>query len=205
MTRRWVLLCWMGLAVACGAPPPRLPPSRATYPGFLADTSTLAPDFFARQRLRGRYADRELVMDVVVQLASQKLTLVGLTPFGSRAFVLEQVGNEQHLEQLIGGELPMDAACVLNDVHRVFFRGFAGPLPDGEHHREEHGELVSERWRGGVLMERRFTRLDGKPEGVIVVTFTGSPAPVIASNVRLDNGWFGYSLDIESVSQVKLP
>lgn len=205
MTRRWALLAWMGLATACGAPPPRVPPSRATYPGFLAHTSTLAPSFFVRQQLRGRYGERKMVIDVVVQLSSQKLTLVGLTPFGSRAFVLEQVGTEQRFEQLIAGELPVDPACVLNDVHRVFFRGFAGPLPDGEHRREEHGELVSERWRGGVLVERRFTRLDDEPAGVIVVTFAGGPAPVIASSVRLDNGWFGYTLDIESASQAKLP
>lgn len=189
-------------AMACGGARPAGPtmPARE-YPGYLASSETLGRPFVVQQSLRGTYNDKDISLDVVVQLANGKLTLVGLTPFGSRAFVLEQVGTETHFEKFVDREIPFDPKYVLNDVHRVFFRGLAGPKPDGVHSEEQHGEKVSETWRGGQLVERRFERLDGEPKGAIVARFSGAPAPVIAPEVQLENQWFGYTINIESSEQ----
>jgi hypothetical protein len=173
----------------------------AEYPGYLAPSQSLGRPFMLQQSLEGTYQGHEFAVSVVVQLADGKLTLVGLTPFGSRAFVLVQDGTQTHFQKFIDRELPFDPNYVLNDVHRVFFRGLPGPLADGEHSAEQHGERVSERWQAGVLQERRFERLDGEPKGVITVRFSGPPEPVIAPRITLDNPWFGYRLQIESSDQ----
>ena len=196
--------CVLACLVACGgthrAPSGPAMPARE-YPGYLASTETLGRPFMVRQSLRGRYQDHDLSLDVVVQLAKGKLTLVGLTPFGSRAFVLEQVGNETRFEKFVNREIPFDPKYVLNDVHRVFFRGLAGPQEDGVHSEEQHDEKVTETWRAGVLVERRFERLDGDPAGAVIARFAGKPAPVIAPELTLENQWFGYTIRIASSDQ----
>ncbi len=171
------------------------------YPGFLETSEKLGAPFLVQQHLRGRYGEHKLSLDVVVQLAGGRLTLVGLTPFGSRAFVMTQVGTEILFEKFIDRELPFDPSYVLNDVHRVFFRGLPGPKADGEYSEESHDERVTERWLGGRVVERRFERLDGQPAGAIIARFKGPANPVIASQVELENHWFGYSLTIESSEQ----
>jgi hypothetical protein len=171
------------------------------YPGYLASSDTLGRPFMVRQSLRGTYQDHDLSLDVVVQLAQGKLTLVGLTPFGSRAFVLEQVGTETRFEKFVDREIPFDPKYVLNDVHRVFFRGLTGPRADGVHSEDQHDEKVTETWRRGVLVERRFERLNGDPRGAVIARFSGAPAPVIAPDVTLENQWFGYTIQIESSDQ----
>jgi hypothetical protein len=191
-------------ALACGgargpAAGPRMP--ARDYPGYLAPSETLGRPFVVQQSLRGSYEEHDISLDVVVQLANGKLTLVGLTPFGSRAFVLEQIGSETHFEKFVDREIPFDPKYVLNDVHRVFFRGLSGPRPDGVHSEEQHDEKVSETWRGGKLVERRFERLSGDPKGAVVARFSGAPSPVIAPEVQLENQWFGYTITIESSDQ----
>lgn len=191
------LALWLALAlVACASRP-------SAQLGGLTPSHELAPPFVVQQKLHGRHGERALSLDVVVQLSAGKLTLVGLTPFGSRAFVLEQVGTTIKLEKVMPGELPLDPQRVLADVHRVFFRGFTSPQADGEHVRVERGERIRERWQQGVLVERRFEPLEGT-QGTVVVRFEGAPAPVIAPRVWLENPTFGYLLRIENIAQQRL-
>jgi hypothetical protein len=186
------------LCAACARPTPVPVPAQSAHNVVLLPTEQLAPSFVAQQKLSGRYGEREFSLDVVVQLAQGKLTLVGLTPFGTRAFVLEQQGTAIKLEKFIDRELPFDPRYVLDDVHRVFFRKVPGAQGSGEFSAEDHGERVTERWRDGVLRERSFTRSDG---GQVVVTFRGAAVPVVAPEVTLRNERFGYTLDVATVSQ----
>jgi hypothetical protein len=194
-------LGWLVLFVGCAHPTPVAVPAHPAHTVVLKPTAELGRSFMAQQRLTGRYGDKEFAMDVVLQLAGGKLTLIGLTPFGTRAFVLEQQGTEVKLEKFIDREVPVDPRYVLDDIHRVFFRSLAEANPDGSTTREESGEQVSELRSGGVLKERRFRRLDGKPAGELVVTFEGPPAPVVAPHVTLVNGWFGYTLRVDTLQQ----
>ena len=200
MTRRlhWLLLA---CTLACGAGQPAPSARTPRYPVVLLPSDTLGAPFVVQQRLHGRYAGRDIAISVVVQLAQGKLTLIGLTPFFSRAFVLTQHGTRVRFEKFVDRELPFDPRYMLDDVHRVFFRGFAGTLPDGVHVREEYGERVVERWEQGRLAERKFERR-GEPAGrAIVVRFEGAKGPVVARVVTIANGWFGYTLRIENVTQ----
>lgn len=181
------------------AEPPAL--SEADYPGELARTLA-GPDFMARQRLRGIARGREIGGEVVVQKQGDALMLVGLTPFGTKAFVARQQGAEERVEVFAPeGKLPFPPRFMLLDVHRVQFLGLPGaPLGDGTHQGEVGEERVTEVWQGGALMERRFERKDGRPPGTIVITYEGGMKDgALPPRVRLDNGWFGYQITVETL------
>jgi hypothetical protein len=195
MSARALVLGLLLLAACGGRQPPPSPPTLALR--------ALAPDaqraFVLEQRLHGRYGEREIDAHVVLQWQAGVLRLVGLAPFGARAFVVELRGSEVHVENSLGRELPFDPRHVLVDVQRVLFRGLGAALPDGEHEGQDGDEVIRERWQAGRLIERRFSRAKGK--GDVLVSFAGPAVPVVASRVRLVNESIGYQLEIETLTQ----
>lgn len=188
-------------ALGCGEKPrPKAAPAYAMT-GVLLPTSELAPPFQLQQRIQGVYEGREVSIDCVVQLDRGKLTVVGLTPFSTRAFVIEQVGTEVKLQKFVDRDVPFDPVAVLYDLHRVFFRGLPKPQANGTHEGVDHGDLVRERWEGGHLVERRFQSLEGPTPQLVIIAFQGAPAPLVAPRVRLTNVAFGYTLEIETLEQ----
>ncbi len=193
----------MGLFCSCAAATHGHPVPARLGAG-LVRSERLAPSMLLRQRLHGKFGARQFDVDCVLQVVHGKLTIVGLTPFGSRAFVLTQTGLRYEFEQMLAGHLPFDPVRILEDVHRVFFRG----LPSSRENLVrgvQAGDRVLERWSGGVLRERTFERIDRNPPGVIRVTYLGPSAPLVPVRVRLDNQRHGYTLDIETVAQQLLP
>ncbi|NVB42508.1 DUF3261 domain-containing protein [Pseudenhygromyxa sp. WMMC2535] len=175
------------------------------YPGELISTTALTDAFLVRQKLSGRYGERKFSFEAVLQLRDGQLTVLGLTPFGAKAFVLEQRGTEVDFRALIDRDMPFPPAFMLQDIHRVWLWHHrlpwgAGPPAEDQPVVEIAGERVREEWSEGVLNARSFERLDGSPAGTIRVEYVGGQregAP--AERVILDNGWFGYRLEIETV------
>ncbi|KIG15847.1 hypothetical protein DB30_05154 [Enhygromyxa salina] len=175
------------------------------YPGELIPTQEMGPDFLARQKLEGTFGEREFAFEAVLQLRDGTLTVLGLTPFGTKAFVLTQTGTEVAFELLIDRELPFPPEYMLQDIHRAWLWQArlpwgAGPPSDEAPTTEVAGERISEQWTANGLVRRSFERLDGAPAGVIRVDYVGghqSGQP--AKQVVLDNGWFGYRLEIETI------
>lgn len=194
--RALLLVC--SLLAACGPRPrPAAPAARpVALPVLTADAQR---PFALEQRLRGRYGEQEFDAHVVLQWHEGVLRLVGLAPFGARAFVVEQRGADVRVENALGRALPFDPRHVLVDIHRVLFSGFDRPQPDGVHELRQGDALIRERWQGGRLLERRFVSPAG--EDTAVVSFSGPPAPVIAPRVRLVNQTMRYQLEIETLSQ----
>lgn len=201
-----VLLVCMVLALpGCGGAPQRKQPlTPRVAGGVLLPTGELGAPFVVQQRIKGQYGSNDTTLDCVVQLAKGKLTVIGLTPFGTRAFVVEQVGTEVKFEKLIERDVPFSPVEMLYDIHRVFFRGLPSPQSDGTHEALEHGEMVRERWEGGHLVERRFQGLEGPAPDLVVIAYEGAPAPFIAPHVRLTNVTYGYTLEIDNVEQKAL-
>lgn len=198
----------LGLSMAaCGTSAPPAPPE---YPGTLAPASTLhAPGlgeaFVLEQRVRSESLAGEYEFRAVLQKQGNDLVVIGLGPHGGRGFVLTQRGEEVEFESHLPRELPFPPRFMLLDIHRAFFKGLDGPLPDGEHRETRDGEEIVERWEGGLLRERIFRRLDSEPEGEIRVTYDpglGGNAP--PREVRLNNGWFGYLLTITTLSHQRI-
>lgn len=184
----------------------------APYPTALTDPAELAGDFLFEQEIVLEFhgADgsvHERGFRAVLQKRGPELLLLGLAPHGGRGFTLTQRGQDIEFTAHVELELPFPARYILHDIHRVWFQvATTSPSPDGEVRLERHGERVVESWSGGRLVERRFERLDGEPEGEIVVTYEGGLAPGAPlsaeppSHVRLDNAWFGYTLRARTLS-----
>jgi hypothetical protein len=225
----------VGIAVAIGAcaPPPGArrsqspaapPGSDRPYTGPFVDPATVPQDFLDRQRITATYGDRTAQFDAVLQKRGGELTLLGLTPFGSRAFVLRQVGTDVFFQSFVPQSMPFPPRYILIDVQRVFFAwaqgsaggavpdagydaGGSGAPPDGELQREREGEIETERWVAGRLQRRTFRRADGDPRGEIVVDYDGDGMGsdgTPPAHIRFANGWYGYRLEIATLSHQRL-
>lgn len=190
------------ILAACAA---SRPPQRE-YPGTLSPPSRSPGDFLRTQRLVARYGGETRSMDAVLQKEGDLLTLIGMTPFGSKAFVLQQQGLEVTFQSYVPFELPFPPKYILLDVQRVYFPGIPGsPLADGQHEAERDGERIVERWKGGRLMERTFTRLSGDAAGAITIVYEGGMAGGTSpAKIEVDNGWVGYRLSITTVQEQRL-
>ncbi|MCA9636354.1 MAG: DUF3261 domain-containing protein [Myxococcales bacterium] len=201
------LILGLSLATACATRPPENPEEAAAAEAIrvLVDVAAIPGDFMARQRLLGAMGEHRLAADVVLQKQGDTLTLMGLTPFGTRAFALIQDGREVSFQPFIDAPLPFPPELMLADIHRTLFLGIGAPAADGSRRLHLAGERVDERWAGGRLMERRFLRRRGKPKGLIAIDYgegmRGSEPP---PKVEIRNERFGYTVTIETVTFQRL-
>jgi hypothetical protein len=187
----------------CASGPPALPrPRPEAYPGELLDSSGLPDGLFLRQRIGATFGEHEVSFEAVLQTDGGVLSLVALTPYGTRAFLIEQRGVDVKFTKFVDRELPFPPRFILLDVHRtLFLRLSRTALADGLHVAERLDERIVERWHGGRLHERTFVRLDEKPTGTIRIVYHGGMLPGFTPPIRveLNNGWFGYRLWIETL------
>jgi hypothetical protein len=194
------------LACGCGAVRPTPTAQAPEYPGTLTSPSLYRGDFLRSQKLVARYGGRTSSFSAVLQKQGDTLTVIGLTPFGSKAFVIRQVSVAVEFTSYVPGALPFPPRYVLFDIHRVYFGGLGvGPLSDGEHIAERDGESIREVWKGGRLFERAFTRLAADPPGAMVISYEGGMAPGVSpARIEIDNEWVGYQLSIATLSEERL-
>jgi len=193
--------------LACASRPAR-PPSLhdADYPGLLRPASALGADVLWQQRVTASWGDDSRSFDVALQKQDDTLTLIGLSPLGTTGFVVELADGAIRQQLPPGEELPFPPRFLLLDVERVFFPWLQdGAAADGERAAEVGGERVVEQVQGGRVVERRFTRLDGRPRGTIVVRYGWEEGDGAApAHAELDNGWFGYRLSIRTLQETRL-
>lgn len=190
--------CGHGASQSVGAGP--RPPGAKDLPPPDAISGT----FTVRQKLTARSAHGGGSFEAVLQKRPGELLLVGLTPYGSRAFVLRQTAGDVQFTSYLPRDLPFPPAYMLLDIHRVL-DAWLGPGPvAGERAMVVAGERIGERWRDGRLVERTFTRVApgpaGERPGEIKISYRGEGPAGLAAVVELENKRFGYSLTIESVS-----
>lgn len=176
------------------------------YPGELISTELLDGEFLARQKLDGTFGERKFAFEAVLQLRGGTLTVLGLTPFGTKAFVLTQTGTEVDFQPLIDREMPFPPEYILQDIHRAWLWGArlpwgnAPPTGQEQARAEVAGEAVTETWTANGLVRRSFERLDGEPAGEIRIDYIGGHRQGRpAKEAVLHNGWFGYDLRIQTI------
>ena len=185
------------------APGPTQPPDPAQMQHLLVPAQALAArqDFLARQSLRGRQGEREIHGEVIVQKQGATLTLIGMTAFGSKAFVIQQDAAGVRSQEILPGSLPFPAEFMLLDVHRALFIGLSEGTGDGERRGEREGEAITETWQGGKLVRRSFRRLERRARGTIDIEYVGGMAGERPpARIVVVNGWFGYTVEISTVS-----
>jgi hypothetical protein len=178
----------------------------ADYPGSLGSPADHPGDFIRRQAIVAHFPGHEQSFEAVLQKKGDKLTLIGLAPFGIKAFVLEQSASGVTFKPYLHRDMPFPPEFMLNDIRRTYFDGLSsGALSDGWHEVVQDGERVRELWAGGRLLERHFARLSGGPAGEISIVYVdGMSGPQSPALIELDNGWFGYHLTIRTVSEQAL-
>jgi hypothetical protein len=172
----------------------------------LASTGEIAGNFSMRQHIAFEAGDERGGFDALVQKHCDELVVVGLTPFGSRAFSLRQRGVEVEVETRVEIAWPFPPERILLDIHRAFLLPLPDPPPpDGVRELRWKDEVVTERWAAGLLRERRFRRADGMPPEEVVIRYAdGISATHPARQLRIDNRRFGYQLEVTTVERHEL-
>jgi hypothetical protein len=196
--KKLLLLLLLSACTPKAAPPPVVP--QYGIGGVLISTEEIdVQPFVVQQHIKGVYQGGEVTIDCVVQFKDKKLTVLGLTPFGTRAFSIEQDGVQVKFEKYVERDMPVQPEMVLYDIHRVFFRG----LPPDQSQGQDHSDQVTELRAGDYVIERRFQSMEG-PTNLVVVSFDGPPAPIVAPHVKIANTAFAYALEIENSEQKSL-
>lgn len=189
---------------ACALPKPPVEVPFEDDSALLVPTDQLStPPFVVVQRVHGRLGTQDIAFECTIQLAHGKLTLTGMTRYGTRAFLVEQVGKAVQSQAFELDEVGLEPVQVLYDIHRAFFRGLRAPQTRGEHELVEGDQAVREFWWRGHVVERSFHSLDTS-SSLVMIRFEGAPAPVIAPRMRVNNLHYSYWLEIETIKQERL-
>jgi hypothetical protein len=167
----------------------------------LPSSATIERDLAWRQQLVATFGEEKFSFQAVLEKSGSTLSLLFLTPYGSRALLLQQTDRSVQTRYFVTQRLPFPPRYILTDVYRVFFRGMpTAPLPDGVHLSKVDGETFSDRWQDGFLVERTvYAHAGGAPAVVIRYQPMGNRhAP--AGRVVLDNRAYGYRIEIETVA-----
>lgn len=192
----WAALLTM-IAAACGAAAP-------VNPGTLAAPSILGEDVILRQRIFVRRDGSTEIesFDCVLQKRGDSLVVVVLTPFGTRAFSVEQRGGQARVDGSGSRAPAVPPRWILLDIQRAL----AVPghmVADGPHRERRGDETIEERWRGGRLLERRHVR--GDQEHAVVIRYEGGMIPPVPPRrIHYRNPWGRYSLLIVTLERTVL-
>ena len=127
---------------------------------------------------------------------------------GRIGFVLRlRDGQPVEMEHHPSLTFAFDPRYVLLDVQRAFYPWIPGSVPgvDGRRSAEFDGESIVEDWKNGALVERRFRSLsDPEDPGVRIHYSKRAPNADVAERTILENARLGYTLEIQTLSQVRL-
>jgi hypothetical protein len=201
------------LAIAACAHQPPPPPLPAPTAAELPPPDVIPGSFTLRQKLTATSAKGGGSFEAVLQKQPGTLTVVGLTPYGSRAFLLQQTKGDVQFTKYVPRDLPFAPTFLLLDIHRVL-GVWLGPPPaggSGERSGQVGDETIRERWQDGKLIERTFTSAKSNPPGVITISYAGQNASQgasqgaakgasnIATHITLQNARLDYRIVIETV------
>jgi hypothetical protein len=189
-----------GCSSAKSAENPPSPPAEEER-GPLPDTHRLRCGFSWQQEVSASYGPLENSFTAVVECSGEELTLVGLTPFGTRAFLLRQKGSRVHFEKFVDRELPFSPRQILVDLHRAFFIGY---LADESIEENFFHEIRTDEIRNGKLVKRTLRREESPGKPIVIDYGSGYDGTTPPPKITLENGLYGYRLEVETTAAEKL-
>lgn len=190
---------WLLVALTAGCSHASLPPPAHLPAPVLPEPSTLGADFMLQQVVRATHGEREVEFSAVVQKKGDKLTMLALTPFGTRALLIEQVGKDMRVEKYVERPMPFSPQFILHDVHRTLAVGDAET--DGEHAVRQDSLQIVDTWEAGRLVARRIR---GPTTDITIRYEGGHRAGEPAKRITLTNVPYGYTLSIENTAYTPL-
>lgn len=207
------LLLFVGFTVGCATsdpsePPPPLTPTDSEPRHAVPNATHLLPiqswpvDLGLRQRVRIQWGEtpaQAARFDAVLEKKGPVLLLVGLDPLARPGFVLRAEADSIAVSNRSGRALPFEPAHMLADVQRVFYPWDTKAVPADI--------LLTETVGVHGLVSRRFERRSRPEDGAILVTFEGGwllPYHVPRRAI-VQNGWHGYTLEVETLEATALP
>ncbi len=170
----------------------------AKIPGEFSWRQSISADF---QRADAGGRRETASFEAVLEKQGNALTLVGLTSFGTRAFVAKQVGTRLLPMGAPPAALPFPPELVFQDIHRCYFIGLLGkPAGDGWHQQEIFGEVIRDAWQRGRLLERRFYDAKQPTQLLLSIRYPEGFVPgQEPSSVELVNHRYHYRLKIQAL------
>ena len=204
MMRRFALVSL--IALSCSTKSAPFVPSQANVSTDLAPVSGIQGEFLLRQQLVFRYTGGQGSFEAILQKHCTELTVVGLTPFGTRAFTLTQNDRGVHAQVSSPQIWPFPPEYLLEDVHRVLITPLSeGRMGDGVYERSHGSERIWEHWLDGQLTRREVQPKGGSHAWKVVIHFPDpSPRYWPPTVVRLENDLWGYELEITTLSRREL-
>jgi hypothetical protein len=203
MNRRFTSCAIAALLAVAGCvhhtAPPRTPKMAPPTAAELPPPDAIPGTFTLRQKLKATSPRGGGSFEAVLQKTPGTLALIGLTPYGSRAFLLQQTKGDVQFTKYVPREMPFAPTFMLLDIHRVLDQWLGPPIADGERSGQVGGETIHERWQGGRLMERTFTSAKAQPPGTITITYAGHDASGVATHITLQNARLDYKIEIDTV------
>ena len=207
--KSWLYLFIVVCACASTQKAPAFDPN--TVAKGLVNIAQVPWDFEWRQKIEAEYPSpktpgvRETAsFEAVLQKQGNVLTMVGLTPMGTRAFVARQQGTTVSAEGHERSALPFPPAFVFLDVNRSLFVGIGTTaLSDGWHTQQSHGAQIKDLWKQGLLVQRELfdAPLDTKIRIYYDPGYKGGNAP---AKITLHNLRLGYRLTITTLESSPL-
>ncbi len=192
----YILLLLSCLAAATGCGGASHPHSR--HQVSLPPVAGLGGDFVWRQRIVARHAKGDMSFGSVLEKRGNHLTLLGLTPFGTRAFLLEQDGARFHFRTFMPQRLPFPPEYILTDVHRVFH--LSASEPQGWHCRLHTKVRTCDYWHGSRLLKRALFHNTSPKRAFVTISYgEGYVSHRPPRHITLVNHEYGYSLDITTL------
>ncbi len=192
------------------ARPAPAPASAAEAPPLTHAPADHPVDFVADQRVEATFRGRAVSARVVIEKIGDRLTLVGLAPFGARVFSAVQDGLEVSARVELEGEPTFPPSLVVADVHRTFLAGFPAPegtVRDGRRAFTAGGDAFEDVVAAGRVVERRVAPASPDDEALAIryepegMALDGTPpGRVVVRHVRS-----GLELVITTASYRRLP
>lgn len=201
-------MAWIGLLVLlffgaahCGARAQQknLPEGvqQGLGPGPLLPIDASSEDFFAEHRVQITWQGERHSMRAVLQKQEALLELIILGPMEQPMVRVYQDGQEVGVDAYVEDALPFTPEFMLADVQKAFL------IWEDAHGAQREGRYDTLHWtqtRDGEQVQMRTFWREELGEGLpLTVHYEYDEDAQMPAAVRLENRWFGYTLDIQTL------
>jgi hypothetical protein len=161
--------------------PTAAPPTPALTYYPLQTPGSYGGIFAAQHLLEGEYEGRRMQFQTYVEIDVDRMVILGLTPWQTRAFTIRYDGQRLDFENVTHQEMPFPPSLILSDVQQVLWPA----LPN------------TAQWRVEDDVQPRERRVYFRHQLVTRIQYAGKwPS---AGRVRLWNLRYGYQLNIRAL------